>query len=312
MARRVIEAAARIGGKSQQDQETLCFPRCGLTIPFQSGGESLGRSGMYSLTCSREVSVPTVPMLGRGGARCGLALAGWLVAVSVVAAQERTATPQGTPSQGTPSQGTSVQQTLAPGDIHVGKSRVYVHVYKSGIGHEHAIVGMVKAGTLHLGAERDAGQVTVDLTTFRADTDAARKVIGLSGETDEGTRDKVTANMLGPHVLNVTEFPATSAKFSSAKLLPTPNKQGQRQFALEGELTFHGVTRKLQVVADTEENEHWVRLRAHWPLVQTEFGVTPYSMALGAIGVADQVDIYCDFYVAKHELVLQPAGRTTR
>ena len=84
------------------------------------------------------------------------------------------------------------------------------------------------------------------------------------------------------------------------------------QYALDADLTLHGVTRKLQVVAEAEDSDGWVRLRAHWPLVQSEFGMTPYTAALGAIGVADQLELYCDLYLAKEKRVSQAAGGAVR
>ena len=211
-----------------------------------------------------------------------------------------------------PAQAPPVQKTLGPGEVHVGKSRIYVHVFKTGLGHEHAVVGSVKEGVLHLGAPQDAGQVTVDLGSFLADPDTARKFIGLAGTTDAGTQQKVTANMLGSDVLNVTKFPTTSAKFHAARLLAKPSQRGLPQYALDADLTLHGVTRKLQVVAEAEDSDGWVRLRAHWPLVQSEFGMTPYTAALGAIGVADQLELYCDLYLAKENRVSQAAGGAVR
>ena len=68
-----------------------------------------------------------------------------------------------------------------PGEIEVGSSRVYVFVGKTGLGHEHAIVGKLASGEMHFGAREAAGRLVFDMTTFDADSKEARKVVGLKG-----------------------------------------------------------------------------------------------------------------------------------
>jgi hypothetical protein len=55
-----------------------------------------------------------------------------------------------------------------PGEVHPGNTRIYVHVFKTGMGHEHAVVGQVKEGVIHLGATQNAGRVVAELTSFVA------------------------------------------------------------------------------------------------------------------------------------------------
>jgi hypothetical protein len=42
-----------------------------------------------------------------------------------------------------------------------------------------------------------------------------------------------------------------------------------------------------------------VHLRGRFSLVQSQFGITPYSTALGAIGVADELKVWGDLWVVK-------------
>lgn len=195
--------------------------------------------------------------------------------------------------------GPPAKPALVPGQVHVASTRIYVHVYKTGLGHEHAVVGLVKEGVIHLGATTEAGYVVADLTSFVADPDFARKYLGLEGMTDASTQKKVTANMLGPDVLNVQRYPATTAKFRSAQKLAQPSPRGLPQYKLEGDLTLHEVTRPLSVIAEAEEKDGWVILRTKWSLLQTEFGIKPYSLAFGSIGVADRLDFVFEGYLAK-------------
>ena len=190
-------------------------------------------------------------------------------------------------------------KTWAPGEVHSANTRIYVHVFKTGLGHEHAVAGMVKEGVIHLGATHDAGRVVADLTSFVADVEYARKLIGLAGVTDAGTQKQVNANMLGAEVLDVAKYPTATGTIDSARLLSERSRNGLPQYLLEGELDFHGVKKKMSVVAEAAEHDGWVRLRGHVSLRQSDFGMTPYSAMLGALGVADQLELYGEAYIRK-------------
>lgn len=191
------------------------------------------------------------------------------------------------------------QPTLLPGQLDPNNTRIYVHVFKTGMGHEHAVVGMIKEGVIHLGATQNAGRVVADLGSFVADPDYARKLLGLPGPSDPDTQAKVTANMRGGDVLNVALFPTATGTVTSARLLPQPSPAGLPQYLLEGELSLHGVAKRMSVVAEALEQNGWIRLRGHVTLRQSDFGMQPYTAMLGAIGVADQLDIYGEGYLVK-------------
>ena len=70
---------------------------------------------------------------------------------------------------------------LAAGDVDTSISRVYVHVDKTGFGHEHGVASFLKSGHLNLGASQNAGELVFDMTSFNADTDEARRYVGLEG-----------------------------------------------------------------------------------------------------------------------------------
>ena len=208
---------------------------------------------------------------------------------------------------------TTAAKGLGAGEVHAGNTRIYVHVFKAGsLGHEHAVVGRVKEGVIHLGATQNAGHVVADLTSFVADLEYARKLLGLPGETDADTQKKVTANMLGKEVLDVLQFPTATGTITSARLLQQRSTNGLPQYLLEGELSLHGVTKKMSVVAEAVEQNGWVRLRGHVSLKQSDFGMQPYTAMLGAIGVADQLELYGEAYIVKEGNIpppVAPAGQ---
>jgi polyisoprenoid-binding protein YceI len=185
-------------------------------------------------------------------------------------------------------------QSPQPGDVDLANSRVFTFVGATGFGHEHGIEGRLASGSLHLGANQSAGELVFDMKSFDADTPAARKYVGLEGESDDSTRKQVNDNMLGTDVLNVARFP--TAKFAIQSALPySGTKPGTPpQYILDGQFTLHGVTKHLRILAETEESHGMLHARSRFAVLQSQFGITPFTKLLGTIGVADKLTLYGD------------------
>ena len=183
--------------------------------------------------------------------------------------------------------------------IDLQVSRVYIRVGKTGLGHEHGVEGRLASGSIHLGATRDAGELVFDMATFAADTPAARTRVGLSGETDPSTQKKVNANMRGPDVLAVAKFPTAVFRIHSAMLRDSSKPGAAPVYDLDGQFLLRGVTRPLRLTAVVTSAEGRTGLQGRFAISQTDYGITPYSTALGAIGVADKLDIWGDLWMAK-------------
>ncbi len=215
-------------------------------------------------------------------------------------------------SSAQPSAAGAASRVIEAGQINCDVSRAYVFVGKTGLGHEHAVVGQVKQGAIHLGGSGSPGEIVFAMDTFLADTDAARKHIGLEGAKDASTQQQVTANMLGADVLDVRRFPTATFTIQAVHPVQQPSRRGLPQYQLEGDFTLHGVTRPIRVVADVEEADGWLHVRGGFSIQQTQYGITPYTKAFGAVGVTDRLDIWGDVWVAKSRGVLPQASRATR
>jgi polyisoprenoid-binding protein YceI len=176
-------------------------------------------------------------------------------------------------------------------------------VDKTGLGHEHGVEGKIKSGAIQLGARSNAGSIEFDMTSFTADTDRARKYVGLEGSTSASTRQQVNKNMLGSDVLNVAKYP--TALFAIESALHRKTKQGKPVVELKGEFTLHGTTRPLTLYAEPSQRDGQWNLRGDFAIRQTEFGITPYSAALGTVGVADQLKIFGDLWIAGDDGTVQ-------
>lgn len=209
--------------------------------------------------------------------------------------------PSGDVKSGRPAAKESANEAADPslptaGGVELKSSRVYAFVGKTGLGHEHAVIGTLKSGELHFGHEKNAGKLVFDMRSFAADTPEARQYVGLKGETDRGTQQKVNANMLGPDVLNVASFPIATFEVASIKK-QRDLKDGAAEYVLEGDFTLHGVARRIRFVALDEPKKGWHHLRGRFAIRQTDFGITPYTAALGTVGVANELTIFGDLWV---------------
>jgi polyisoprenoid-binding protein YceI len=66
---------------------------------------------------------------------------------------------------------------------------------------------------------------------------------------------------------------------------------------LDGEFTLHGKTRKLTVLADVAKVNGYSRIYGNFSILQSDFGITPFKKALGAVGVADRLTIFGELWV---------------
>ena len=188
--------------------------------------------------------------------------------------------------------------SLQPAEVQTKTSRVYVFVEKRGFGHEHGIEANLLASTLVLGASESAGQLVFDMKSFSADTPAARKHVGLTGTTDQGTRATVTKTMKSSAVLNVKQYPTATFDVASAKATGQTSSEGLPIYQLDGQFTLHTTKRPLSVKVEVSQASGLLHVRGNFKIKQTTFGIKPYSKAFGAIGVRDELKIYGDLFVA--------------
>ena len=196
------------------------------------------------------------------------------------------------------------------GTVDLVKSRAYIFVGKTGFGHDHGVEGKLKSGSVQLGAATSAGQLVFDMTSFDADTPAARRYVGLSGTTDASTRQQVNANMKGADVLNVARYPTATFDIHSAQSLNQKTRDGHPIYRMTGDFTLHGVKKRIQFNAFATPLGQQVRLSGSFVIRQTQFGITPFSKAFGAVGVADALKIFGDIIIDPPAAGSQPTSST--
>ncbi|MCE9604722.1 MAG: YceI family protein [Planctomycetia bacterium] len=190
------------------------------------------------------------------------------------------------------------QPALQPGQVDPQRSKAYAHVAARGLGHEHGVEGRVASGTIRLGVAQQAGEFTFDMKSFVCDTAESRQYVGIKGTTDDSTQQQTTANMISAAVLDVGKFPTAQYVIRSSLLLAKQQAADPDWYELAGDFTLHGVTRPLTIRVVAEPAPGGTRLRGQFSVKQKDFGMTPFSKAFGAIGVADEVKVWGDLTIA--------------
>lgn len=183
--------------------------------------------------------------------------------------------------------------------VDARQSRVYIRVdTATRLGHAHGVQGNCADSTLTLGGK---GQMVFDMTSFIADTPEARQNVGLEGKFADA--QKVTANMLGESVLNVAEHPRAVFNITSMNPLDGQTAGMPGRYQITGQFTLRGVTQPLQFPSHVEQTDRpgVMRLRGQFTILQTRFGIQPFSAVGGLVRVADELKVWGD-------LVLTPVG----
>jgi polyisoprenoid-binding protein YceI len=186
-------------------------------------------------------------------------------------------------------------------EVDVAASRVYVKVGSATrIGHPHGVEGKLKSGSIHLGA---GGKLVFDMTSFKTDTQEARKKVGLEKKKISTNEvKKVQKTMLSADVLDVEKFPTATCNIISIKPADRQEAGNPGTYQVNGRLSLHGAEQPLVFKAKLERGDKkgTFELSGSFTIKQTAYGIKPYSAAGGLVKVADDLEI-------TGELVLGPA-----
>jgi polyisoprenoid-binding protein YceI len=105
--------------------------------------------------------------------------------------------------------------------------------------------------------------------------------------------------MLGAAVLDAARFPHATFEITAIAPLEEKSERGLPQYQLDGKFTLHGAVQPIRIIVDIDEKDGWLHLRGGFNIRQTQYGIRPFSKALGTIGVTDQLTIWGDLWLAK-------------
>ena len=135
----------------------------------------------------------------------------------------------------------------------------------------------------------DSGPSALDLV---ADVSSLEVLKGEGGITPLSGPEKATIRGNALKSLDAQRFP--SIKFHASNISESPDG-----YRLVGELTIHGTAKRLEVALHVEDHGDTWQMSAEADVRQSDFGVKPYSMMMGALKVADTVTVSLDATHAK-------------
>lgn len=158
-------------------------------------------------------------------------------------------------------------------NVDVAHSTLRIHVAKTGLfsafGHNHEIETPIESGEVV-----ESGRLSVSL---RVDS---RKLKVLDPE-DPKSRPEVQQTMLGPQVLDSARYP--EIRFESEKI----ETKGPDHWVVTGRLTLHGQTHPISFDVARAASVY----KGTATIKQTEFGMTPVTVAGGSVKVKNEVKV---------------------
>ena len=159
--------------------------------------------------------------------------------------------------------------------VFVGKTGLF-----SSLAHDHNITVKSFVGRVIVPA---AG---VEQSTLEMEADA--KSLALLDHESEKDRAEITAAMHN-EVLESAKHPKIA--FKSASITNVKPVGGNQTFTLNGDLTLHGVTRRIAIPVTVTVTPQQMKASGQYTLKQSDFGIKPYSAALGSVKVKNEVVI---------------------
>jgi polyisoprenoid-binding protein YceI len=171
-------------------------------------------------------------------------------------------------------------------------SDVNILVYRGGVmarlGHNHVVTPKSLRGgvSLHPDAAKSTFELSFPVAELVVDDPQARQAAGadFSGDIPPKDRDGTRKNMLREEVLDAEHFP--TVQLQSIKM------SGPLQSARIATLiTIRNVSREVEVPAQIAQAANQLTASGQFDIKQTDFGIKPFSIGLGALEVVDQMTI---------------------
>jgi polyisoprenoid-binding protein YceI len=212
-------------------------------------------------------------------------------AFAVIACQTKTVKPVTPPSTPAPA-----PVTDTTGAIHYrvdgAASEIHIMVYRGGtmarMGHNHVVSSKSLGGELflHENLKRSRVDLTLPTGSLIVDDPQSRSSEGedFAAEVPQDAREGTRRNMLRTEILDGEHYSAISLQSIAVS--------GTRSHPeLTMRVKIKDVARDIPVIAMLQESSRTVTVTGEFAIKQTDFGITPLSIALGALQVVDQLKI---------------------
>jgi polyisoprenoid-binding protein YceI len=178
-------------------------------------------------------------------------------------------------------------------DIVAADSLLTLRVYREGAlasaGHNHVIASHGMRGRAWLANDiaRSVVRLELDAAALTVDEPDLRAAAGpdFAAEVPDSARSGTGANLRGPDVLDVAQFPLIVLEARVATL------QSPQQMRLAGRVFFKGREFELELPLQLQLRDGVLVASGELPLRQSMLGLTPFAVLLGALRVRDEMQV---------------------
>jgi polyisoprenoid-binding protein YceI len=191
-----------------------------------------------------------------------------------------------------------LRSTPASGSVHYAvdapHSEVEFLVYKAGslaavVGHDHTVEARDFSGDVYLAPTFKDSMFSLKLPvkSFEVDRAEARAAAGADFASKPSAKDiqGTTEHMLGAGTLDVEKYPEVSIQSVSMS-----GEEAKAEMTVR--ITLHGAARDVKAQVSVSREGDDLTATADFELRQSEFGITPFSAAGGALQVADAFKVH--------------------
>jgi len=196
------------------------------------------------------------------------------------------------PAAGPPAPETTRPPAAAGTLYEVFDSEVTLRVYRDGplaqLGHNHVIASTGLTGQIELRRPLATTTLALELPleSLIVDDPARRADAGeeFPGELSAPDREGTRANMLGTALLDAAQFPVM--------LLEGLAIDGDSpDFSVTARVSLAGRQRDIVVPVRLELDGDWLTASGHFTLTHAQLGLSPFSVALGALRVREDIEV---------------------
>jgi polyisoprenoid-binding protein YceI len=171
-------------------------------------------------------------------------------------------------------------------------SELHILVYRGGtlgrLGHNHVLSSRSLSGDawLHPDFTRSGFQITLPVESLIIDDVQTRVVHGeqFAAQVPQKDIDGTRRNLMKPEVLDVERFP--QIRLASSALTGTAADP-----KVMAQVTIKDVIRELEIPMTLSLEGGQLQASGEFDILQSDFGITPFSVALGALQVQDRLHV---------------------
>ncbi len=231
-----------------------------------------------------------------------LIVTGTSVALAALLASCQTAKSRPEPAQPPPASSIEQPAPAVSGrefQVVTAESEVRILVYRSGslakLGHNHVITSHDLSGTVTLPDELTQAQfeIVMPVAPLAVDEPEKRAEEGADFATlvSDNAREGTHRNMMKPEVLDAEHFPAIILRSQSII-------GANGEFDVTFEIDVRGQKHVLTAPVHIEELGDRLTARGEMTVKQTDLGITPFTAAMGALAIRDEIRIRFDIHAA--------------